>query len=248
MRRSLRTAPSLLLAVALGLTLSACGDKETSTASDPDAAAPPSKPAHTLTQADFTRRVFGAIEKSGSAKIHFAAGSGAQKSSGDGEAKFGDEVALELTMGSPANGAKEEKVLLIGDTFYIGMGGKYMTMSLDSMKGSGMPDISTNFDPKVQAKTFEKATVGFEQQGAAETLDGVKALPYEVTIDPKKAPEAFGTTLTAPMSFTYYVGPDDLPRKMIYHNEQGEFVATYSDWGAPVDIQKPPASELAGSM
>ena len=114
--------------------------------------------------------------------------------------------------------------------------------------GQGMPDFSTNLDPKKQAAAFDKAVTAFEQKGAAETIDGVKATPYVITVDPKKAPDTYGSMVTEPMDFVYYVGPDDLPRKMVYKDENGDFTATYTDWGANVDIKAPPADKIVKGM
>jgi hypothetical protein len=251
MRRFGRLAQSLTLALAFGLSLTACGDKEPSASSEDGGATSGAERASgggALTQADFNERVFSAIEKAGTAKLHFeteAAGAG-QAISGDGEVEYGDELAMRMTMSGPsgAGGGKQE-VLLIGDTVYIGMGGQYMSMSMDAMSGKGMPDLSTNFDPRKQAEAFETAITGFEQKGEPETIDGVKATPYEITIDPTKAPDTFGTMVTEPLNFVYYVGPDDLPRKMVYKDKNGDFSATYTDWGDPVDIKKPPADKIA---
>ena len=50
------------------------------------------------------------------------------------------------------------------------------------------------------------------------------------------------------MTFTYFIGPDDLPRKMVYNDKNGDFVATYTDWGTPVDIKAPSSDKLMGDM
>lgn len=255
MRRFGRLAQSLTLALAFGLSLSACGDKEPSASTGGDATSTAEGPSggdaggRALTQSDFNERVFSAIEKAGTAKVHFeteSAGTTGQAFTGDGEVEYGDELAMRMTMSGPsgAGGGKQE-VLLIGDTVYIGMGGQYMSMSMDAMSGQGMPDLSTNFDPRKQADAFETAITSFEQKGEPETIDGVKATPYEITIDPTKAADTFGTMVTEPLNFVYYVGPDDLPRKMVYKDKNGDFSATYTDWGDPVDIKKPPADKIA---
>ena len=107
-----------------------------------------------------------------------------------------------------------------------------------------MPDMSASLDPKKQQAAFEAAVTEFKQSGKAETLDGVQATPYVITLDPSKAPDTFGTTTTTPLTFTYFIGPDNLPRKMVYDVKSGEFVATYTDWGEPVDIKAPPSDKV----
>jgi hypothetical protein len=240
----------------LGLALAACGDKEPRSPAGDAGTSAESSPGGdtgggaTLTQADFNERMLKAIEKAGTAKVHFeteASGAG-QAITGDGEVQYGDELAMRMTMAGPSGaGGGAQEVLLIGDTFYVGMGGRYMSMPLDAMSGQGMPDLSTNLDPKKQAEAFEIAITGFEQKGDPETIDGVKATPYAITIDPTKAPDTFGTVVTEPLNFVYYIGPDDLPRKMVYKDKNGDFTATYTDWGAPVDIEKPPADKVIQS-
>jgi hypothetical protein len=247
MSPSLRRILALAVTLALGLSLTACGDKDASKASGDSDTSTSAKPAgKPLTRENFSERVFNAIDKAGSAKVHFEAGKGAQKFSGDGEIKYGDELALRVKMNVPneAAGAAPQQMMMVGETFYISMGDKYMTMPLDAFKSMGVPDISANLDPKVQAKAFGQAVTKFEQSGAPETLDGVQATPYSVTFDPKKAPDVYGTTLTDPVTVVYYIGPDDLLRKMVFADKNGDFISTYSDWGSPVTIEAPPASDL----
>jgi len=252
MRRFTRAAQAAAFALIVSLSLAACGDKDTASPSgggDSSASAESQSDGATLTQGDFNQRVFSAIEKAGSAHVQFETGTGGKTFGGDGEVKYGDELALRMKMSAPSGTAGgPQEVLLIGDTFYVGMGDRYMAMPLDAMSSQGMPDLSANLDPKVQAKAFEKAVTNFKQEGSPETIDGVKATPYDITIDPTKAPDTFGSTFTEPLTFTYYVGPDDLPRKMVYHSKDGEFTATYTDWGAPVDIEAPPAAKVMKGM
>ena len=252
MRREFRFARALTATLVVGLSLTACGDKDASkTAADGDAgttasAAPAAK---ALTQANFSERVFSALDKAGSAKVHFETGKGAQTVNGDGEIQYGDELALRVTMDVPNQpaGAAPQEMLMVGKTFYISMGGKYMTLPLDAFKGMGVPDLSANLDPKIQAEAFGKAVTKFEQSGKPEKLDGVQTTPYTVTLDPTKAPDVYGSTLTEPITVVYYIGPDDLLRKMVYKDKNGDFISTYSDWGSPVSIEAPPASKLMPS-
>jgi len=251
MRRSPRTVRALVVTLAIGLSLTACGDKKPSTdaggAGSTKTFAPPA--AKALTAADFSDRVFSALEKAGSAKVHFQAGASGQSVQGDGEIKYGDELAVRMRMTPPSQAsAAPQEMLLIGTTIYISMGGKYMSMPTDALKSMGVPDMSANLDPKIQAKAFKTGVTKFEKSGDPVTLDGVQATPYDVTIDPTKAPDVFGTAVTEPISMTYYIGPDDLLRKMVYKDKNGDFVATYTDWGAPVTIEAPAASDVMTGM
>jgi hypothetical protein len=249
MRSSLLSARLLVVTVALGLSLTACGDKDAPAAAGGSDAEVAGSAKAAITQANFDDRMFGAMAESGSAKVHFTAGAGAQAMRGDGEMKFGKKMAMRMTM-RPASGAAStrQEVIMVGDTFYVTAGDKYMSMSMDDMKGQGMPNMSSTLDPAVQAKAFGVAVTSFKQAGPAVTLDGVKAIPYAITIDPTKAPDVFGKAINRPLTFIYYVGPDDLPRKMDYKDANGEFTATYNDWGAPVTIEEPPADKVMKGM
>jgi hypothetical protein len=248
----LRFAPALTAALVLGLSLTACDGKDgTASAGNVDGGSRTGAPAATspLTQANFADRVFKALEKAGSAKVHFESGAGGQTVKGNGEIKYGDPMSLRVTMETPkgATGAPSE-MLMVGNTFYIGMGDKYMTLPIDAFKSMGVPDLSANLDPRIQAKAFKSAVTKFDKSGDPETIDGVQATPYTVTIDPKKSPDVFGTMIKDPITTVYYIGPDDLLRKMVYKDKNGEFISTYSDWGVPVTIEAPPASKLMQGM
>lgn len=256
MRHSLRRARPLVLAFVVSFSLAACGGKDASTTTPDGDSASVADGAGTdgdtgggtLTRSTFNERMFKAIEEAGSAHVRFETRTSAGTFGGDGDVQYGDELALRMKMAPPGGSGTAQEVLLIGDTFYVGMGEQYMAMSIDAMAGQGMPDLSTNLDPKIQAKAFESAVTSFEQSGEAETIDGVKATPYDITIDPAKAPDTFGTAVTEPLRFTYYVGPDDLPRRMIYHDKNGEFTATYTQWGVRVDIEAPPDDRIMKGM
>lgn len=247
----MRRFPSAAIALIIGLTLTGCGDKDTSTSADgggSDSSAARESGGADLTRANFADKVFDAVEDSGSAQIHFESGTGGKKFIGEGEVEYGDELAIRMTMPNPAGGGAKQEMLLIGDTMYMGMGDKYMAMSMDAMRGQGMPDMSASLDPEKQQEAFESAVTGFKQAGKPEMLDGVEATPYEITLDPSKAPDTFGTMATDLLTFTYFIGPDDLPRKMVYEDKNGEFVATYTDWGDPVDIKAPSADKVMDGM
>lgn len=247
--RPIRLAQTLTVTLVVSLSLVACGGKgqpDTNGDSAKTESAPSGGGA--LTRGNFNKRMLSAIEKAGSARVHFESGSGEQKARGDGEVKYGDELALRMTMTAAGNPDDVQEVIMIGDALYVGSGGKYVSMSIEAMSAEGDTNLFVNLDPKVQADAFDAAITDFKQSGAPKKLDGVKATRYVITLDPTKAPDAFGTSLTDPLTFTYYIGPDDLPRKMVYVSENGEFSATYTDWGAPVDIKAPSADKVTKGM
>jgi lipoprotein LprG len=249
-----QTAQSVAICVALGIALTACGG--TKDASDTDgetsATAAVTKRDVDLTQDTFVSRVFGAISKAGSAKVSFESDNTEEQPRGDGEVKYGDELAMRINLmpyGSPDD---TSDVILVGETMYqkgISEGnrpndGKYSAMSVHVLESMGMPDIPGLLDPRSKAKAFSTAVTSFKQTGAPETLDGVEATPYAFTIDPSKAAKAHQSWPSDVVHLTFYVGADDLPRKLVFKAPYSTFTATYSDWGTPVDIKPPPDAEV----
>lgn len=231
-----RAPRALAVLLAIVLPLSACGGTETTdepTTEDTISA----EGAHgALSEGDFVDRVFGAIDKAGSAKVSFTSETAGATAEGEGEVKYGDEVAVHLKMAGSGN-APDQDILFIGDTLYMGIGGMYVTAPVSS-------SMRANFDPEAQAKTLKAGMSGFKQTGKSETIDGVKATPYEVTVDPTKSPDVYGTALKDPLTFTFFVGPDDLIRKVVYEADGASFTATYTDWGVPVRIEVPEPGKI----
>src|SRR4051794_27073863 len=102
MRRPPRIVQAVVLTVAVGLSLAACDDKDAAKPAGPGAAmtkAPAASKA--LSQSHFSERVFSALEKAGSAKVHFETSAGGKKVGGDGEIRYGDELAVKMSMTPP---------------------------------------------------------------------------------------------------------------------------------------------------
>ena len=114
-------------------------------------------------------------------------------------------------------------------------------------------DIIENLDPARQVKQYESAIKTFDSSGKVVKLDGVDARPYKITIDPSKASQLKklkGTKLPASMTFTLYVGPDDLPRRMVStipaadKSGKTRLQMDYTKWGEKVSISAPSAANI----
>ncbi|AWB93429.1 hypothetical protein [Aeromicrobium chenweiae] len=95
------------------------------------------------------------------------------------------------------------------------------------------------------------AVTSVEAKGDPETIDGVQAQPYEVTVDTSRVeafaelPEASRSTIPKTLVYTMFLGPDDLLRRMTYGFGGMTGTIDLSQWGEPVDITPPPADELS---
>ncbi len=111
-----------------------------------------------------------------------------------------------------------------------------------------MLDQVNQLDPSKSAQMF-KAITSLKQQGTAE-VDGVETTHYTVAVDTQKALQAMGMGDMAapgqmPKTIRQEVWLDDrnLIRRMRMKQPNVAMDITYSQWGEPVDISAPPASQ-----
>lgn len=247
MRVLVRPTQAVVFALAAGLSMTACGDNAADTAqSETTTTSAAHKSDAALTQDSFADRVFGAIAKAGSAKVHFTSDNGEDQPRGDGEVKYGGGLAMRINLTPYGDPNDTSEVLLVGNTMYVAGNGKYQAMSLHALESMGMPDIIGFLDPRSRAQVFRTAISEFKKAGAAETIGGVEATPYAITIDTSKAPKVYGSAASDVVHYTFYIGTDDLPRKLIYRDPYSEFTAIYSNWGAKVDIEVPAGDKVEG--
>jgi len=120
-------------------------------------------------------------------------------------------------------GAKPEMQLQPGETL---LGGRLMSLAIDA-KGA-----------------VEKV----EYAGTA-TVEGDKVDKYHVTVDSGSIAGALGAGAGAdlPKSVTYdlYVDANHLVRRIEIDVAKQQITMTVSRWGEPVDIEVPPASQIA---
>jgi hypothetical protein len=120
-----------------------------------------------------------------------------------------------------------------------------------AMKPEGGPSNAT--DPRALVSLM--AGVKGLDRGRAQ-VDGVSTRLYSFQITPPShgkvlSPQTLktlkGMTKT-PITMSYWIGDDNLPRKITVPMEvngmKQEAVMTYSDWGKPVRIAAPPASQI----
>lgn len=118
---------------------------------------------------------------------------------------------------------------------------------------SSMGDLSKNYDPRTAISMM--AGVTGRDLGMAQ-VDGISTRHYSFDIhlssygkllNPQTLKAVKGM-IRGPIVVSYWIGEDNLPRKVISMMQlQGKKVSTevtYSDWGKPVTIVAPPASQL----
>ena len=217
-----------------------------------------------LTAKTLFPRVSKAQAKAGTSNISMAlTAPGGQKFASHGQMKLGDkpsETAMAMTVSGNSGGAGTVEIRLIDRTFYVALGsltqGKFMELDLTDKSNpiaQQYGKIIENIDPARQVGQYEKAITKFDSSGEPVEIDGVNTIPYKMTIDPSKAAQmqkVAGVQLPESITVTLYIGPDDLPRRMVSRvpgpdGATAKMQLDYSKWGEKVTIKAPSKANIA---
>lgn len=127
---------------------------------------------------------------------------------------------------------------------------KWMKISLDDVSAAGgeaLAEMRNSMDPAQAIKNLKDALKTVKDTGETETLDGVEAKRYDVTLDTAKIADMAGqdaASIPDEITYQYWVGPDNLPRKVVVDLAGMPMEMTFTKWGEDVDIAAPPADEV----
>lgn len=217
-----------------------------------------------LTAKTLFPQVSAAQTKAGSSHIAMKlVANGGQTFTSNGQMKVGknaEDTAMVMTVPGDSGGLGSIELRLVDRNFYIRLGaltqGKFAKIDLTDKSNpiaQQYGDIIKNVDPARQVQLYQDAITAFDASGKPVEIDGVKTQPYKITIDPKKAGslKSFSKDIPLPerLNFTLYVGPDDLPRRMISVVPGGAGSSTrlqmdYTKWGEKVTIEAPSKSNV----
>lgn len=118
---------------------------------------------------------------------------------------------------------------------------------------SPMTDLAESSDPRALVSTMRGVRgkyLGTEQVGGESTRHYLFRIPissYGKVLSPATF-KALRSTVKRPIATDYWVGGDNLPRKwatsMVVSGKKTVSELTYSEWGKPVKIVAPPASQV----
>ena len=208
---------------------------------------------------DFYPSVMAAMKDAETFAFETTSGSAGQTQTMAGQARFSDAG---VEMKAASTGAQAMEMILVGQAMYmkspdLGAGDKWLKIDLsdpDSIFGM----IGKATDPEVMFKAME-APKKLELVGS-EDVDGVETNHYRITLDPAQYldamdfPAAMADMLPKEMVTEMWVDADNLPRKFAQTMEvpavgggqatSSTTEGTYSDFGADVEIEEPPASQV----
>lgn len=247
---------SLVLA---GLGLAGCGAESTNGGGDDVAVGQES--GTELTQENFFEALSAAQIEAGAARVTMDLGEAAGGVAMEGDVVVGESVrdtamAATLETGDAAAGTVEMR--LVDGVFYMNFGAmtenKFAVLDLndeDDPIVQQFGSLTDSFDPARQLEVLEGAVTGFEQAGEPEQIDGVETTPYRVSVhaatileNSGQDPAALGGAMPDELEYTFYVGPDDLPRRIVTDAGAMSLTMDFSRWGEEVVIEKPSDDEI----
>lgn len=175
-----------------------------------------------------------------------------------GQSRMGEDptdVEMAMTMEMPGLGTMEMR--FVDEVMYMSLGaesdGKFVAIDADDeMFGEDFALMLEQMDPAVQMELMKEAVLDFRQEGDPETIDGVEAVPYVVELDFEAVMEGSGVPtgelpegeLPETVETTIFVGPDDLPRRMVMDTMGMQMAMDFSAWGEEVVIEAPAPDQI----
>ncbi|MFY0407375.1 LppX_LprAFG lipoprotein [Solicola sp. PLA-1-18] len=257
----MKLRPTLVAGIAAAaLTLTACGGGAEQAASD-EASNVSSGTTATLTQANFVDQVGQAQREARTTHLTLKADAGSQQVEAEGDVEVGESGAdSSMAMKLTVPGMGQVEVRLVDGTLYTNLGplseNKFATIDLDDPSNplaKSFGGVVDQMDPAASLKALEGSITSFEKKGSPKEIDGVQAQPYEVVVDTAKAQaaagagaEASGSTAGVPseVTATFWVGEDNLPRRVTTQVSGADVRLDFSKWGEDVDVQAPPADQI----
>ncbi|KHL16343.1 uncharacterized protein DUF1396 [Mumia flava] len=248
----IRSLSAALAATALVLTAGCSNSSDVAGGDDPAPAAASADGAGSdgdaLTPASFASTVAAAQSDATSAHVEMSMEIGGQSIEGTGDvaiAEDPDDVEMAMSM---AAAGQDIDLIFTGGLVYLRLpamtGEKWIKADPDDPTAQQLTgsfgQMKEQMDPSKGLEMLEGAITDVENTGETEQLDGVEAVRYDVTVDTAKLGDgSLGAGLPKEIVYSYWLGPDDLPRKVLFELTGAQAEMTYSDWGEPVDVEVP---------
>lgn len=259
--------PRLAVPVVLALALAACSGggstsvpalsspAATSSAAPAASAAPAGEDAEAL-----AARVVAAMAAKKTAKVSMTADSAAGQTTGSGAVRFGDTTHMAMRV---VAGATAMNLVLLDQVMYVKASGlpteKWIKIAagaddeLSKALAPTLKSISSNASVESMIAGYKGVPV---TKGGTSTLDGVSVTQYDYALDaaaltagiPAELRAQAGTQFDGATGTTsMWVDDEGLVRKVVatVKLKSGTTTTTlrYTDWGAPVTIEAPPAAQ-----
>lgn len=167
----------------------------------------------------------------------------------DADLRYSD-TATDMKM-SMDMGSTKATVIVVDGVLYMQQapGAKFQKIDKSDPTLGSLVDQLSALGPQSSIEAMKGAVQKVEYAGT-KTIDGTKTNLYHVTVDTQAAAKTLGGIGAAagnlPKTVTYdlYVDDDHLMRRVDMTVSKQRIVMNVSDWGKPVDIEAPPASQV----
>ena len=205
----------------------------------------PAAPGERLTKDNLVATLLAAMKEKKTAHMKMEIGSSINADADVRYGTGGTDMKMSMDMGPT-----KAQVVMVGGAMYMqqSAGGKYVKIdSSDPAMGSLLSQMNS-FGPESSVAAMRGAVQDVQYAGAG-TVDGDKVDKYKVTVDSSSIAKTLGATagsVDLPKTLTYvlYVDADHLMRRIEMNVAKQDITMTVSDWGKPVTITAPPASQL----
>lgn len=245
-----RRAAAAGVVATLALGVAGCGNEGNGSGSV-DAQ---SQVADGLTRDDFVQSVYDASIDAGSAHVALET-TGGMATEADGDISYaGGSPSMQMTM-TPQLGAGPSEIRLVDGTLYLQIPGitpegKFHAIDPKSMGAAGaFRGMTDQLDPLKSIRAMGSALEKVELVGQ-EKVDGTSTDHYLVTVDlaemlaKTKAPTQGLSGLPKTVTYDMWLDEGDRPRKMAFEIAGTSLEMELSEWGEPVDIEKPAAADI----
>lgn len=255
MRLSKIAAGAAALVLSAGL-LAGCGDKDDEKQADPTPSSSASEESANvaLTKDNFSEIIGKAMTAARSVHVTMtSSGSLGLEAEGDqitGKTPADSRMSLTMKLSGMTM-----KMRMVDQVVYIDMGqvtqGKFAALDLTDTSNplvAQFGQLAEQTDLAAQFEAFDAALTAFKKSGDAVEIDGVQAQPYRLTVDAKKLAKAQGqddSLVPESARYVFYVGPDQLVRRLSVDVMGQGLQMDFTDWGKKVSIEKPKASEIS---
>ena len=217
----------------------------TTTAPDGTATKGAAAPGERLTKDNLVPSMLAAMQDKKTAHIVMELGSSI---GAEADVRYsGDRTDMRMSMDM---GPSKASVIMVGGTMYLQQttGGKYQKIDASDPALGCLLDSMSTFGPQSSISAMKGAVRKVEYAGTA-TVQGDEVEKYHVTVDSASIAGALGTgsgaDLPETVSYDLYVDASHLVRRIEIDMAKQQITMTVSRWGEPVDIEAPPASQIA---
>lgn len=215
-----------------------------------------------LTKENFVTEIAKAQKEAKTSHVDMKIGVSGQEITATGDVGIADKPEdTKMDLGASGMGAEGIEMRLIDQKLYMNMGPMTSNKFAEIDLGDENDPIAKQFggtldqlDPSKTLEQFGDAVKTFEKKGKAVELDGVQAQPYELTLDGSKLEgltpmggEQASAQVPENLAFTFFVGPDNLPRRMTSDISGSKLQIDYSKWGEAIDVEAPAKDQITDS-